>query len=240
MEYRERIYGSYVHARHESLAPDTADGFRPRAPYLRKLIRDHFPEDKNARIVELGSGHGALLYFAREAGYRNIVGIDRSPEQVAAAARLGISVEHGDLMAYLRDLPNVSVEVVVAFDVIEHLTKTEVMAFTEEVARVLGRRGRFIVHTCNGDSPFAGAIFFGDLTHETCFSRESITQLMKSSGFASVGCFEDAPIAHGVKSATRWLIWKAIRGALRLWTAAETGRTDGIFTRNFLAVAIKH
>src|SRR5258706_12360867 len=84
MEYRERIYDAYVTSREIELAPATLAGFAPRAPFLRKLIVDHFPRDRGARILDLGAGHGALLHFAREAGYENVAGIDVSPQQVAA------------------------------------------------------------------------------------------------------------------------------------------------------------
>jgi hypothetical protein len=82
---------------------------------------------------------------------------------------------------------------------------------------------------------------YGDLTHEIAFTRESIAQLLRSSGFAEVRCFEDAPIVHGAKSAVRWVLWKMIRLALRVYIVAETGDTgrECIFSQNLLAVATK-
>jgi cyclopropane fatty-acyl-phospholipid synthase-like methyltransferase len=41
--------------------------------------------DRSARILDLGCGHGVFIYFHREAGYTNVVGVDKSPEQVAEA-----------------------------------------------------------------------------------------------------------------------------------------------------------
>lgn len=63
--YRERIYRGYVTARNERLAPPTIAGLRPRAGYLNQLIKRHFPVDLQAEILELGCGHGALIYFAQ-------------------------------------------------------------------------------------------------------------------------------------------------------------------------------
>jgi hypothetical protein len=37
----------------------------------------------------------------------------------------------------------------------------------------------------------------------------------------------------------RWLIWKAVRTALRIYLAAESGERGGLFTQNLLAVARK-
>jgi len=50
--------------------------------------------DRSARILDLGCGHGAFIYFLREAGYTDVVGVDKSPEQVAEAKRLGIDGVH--------------------------------------------------------------------------------------------------------------------------------------------------
>jgi 2-polyprenyl-3-methyl-5-hydroxy-6-metoxy-1,4-benzoquinol methylase len=241
-EYRSRIYDSYVDGREHALAPVTIEGLRPRAPYLEKLVRDHFPVDRAAAVLDLGCGHGALMHFAQKAGYRNVLGMDRSPQQVAAARSLGIAnVSEGDLLEALRQRPSGSVDAVVTFDVIEHFQKGELLHFVDEVFRVLRVGGRWIIHAPNGESPFAGRMLYWDFTHELCFTRTSIAQLLMSSGFARVGCHEDAPVPHGARSAVRWLLWQVIRGILLSYTAVETGAFDRdcIFSQNFLAVAIK-
>lgn len=240
--YRDRIYQYYVHARHEPLAPASVEGFKPRGPYLRRLIGRHFPSDKNAVILDLGCGHGALIYFARQAGYRNVAGVDRSPQQVAAGQRLGIeSVREGDLIQTLASTTAESVDLVVAFDVIEHFTKVELVSFVDEVHRVLRKGGKWIIHAPNGEALFSGRIRYGDFTHEQAFTRVSIAQLLKASGFSEVASEEDAPVPHGAKSAVRWLLWKLIRAGLRFYMAVETGAGErgGIFTQNFLTVAVK-
>ena len=96
--YRSRIYANYVQSRTQVLAPPTLAELASRAPYLRRLVRAHFPADRQAAVLDLGCGHGALLHFAREAGYTDLRGVDGSPQQVAAARRLGIEgVAEGDL-----------------------------------------------------------------------------------------------------------------------------------------------
>lgn len=240
--YRTRIYGHYVQAREQTLAPETVAGLAPRSHALRRLIEQHFPPEKSAAVLDLGCGHGALLHFAREAGYTNLRGVDGSPEQVAAAQRLGIEgVAEGDLREALAAQPDASLDVVIAFDVIEHFTRDELLPFVDEVCRVLRPGGRWIIHVPNGESPFFGSIRYGDLTHELAFTRTSLAQLLLASGFAEMRCFEDQPVIHGAKSAVRWLLWRGFRGVLRLYIAAETGDARGghIFSQNLLAVARK-
>ena len=241
--YRTRIYNRYTTARQYTLAPETLDGLKPRVPYLQKLVRRCFPENCNARILELGCGHGALIHVARQMGYRNIHGVDGSPEQVAAARRLGIEgVAQGDVMDALSEQPDGSLDCIVAFDLIEHFTKNELIGLVDEVCRVLKPGGRWIIHAPNAESPFGNRILFGDFTHELAFTRTSLAQLFLSSGFSRVECYEDRPVPHGIKSTVRWILWRCIRSVLRLYLAVETGNTgrDAIFSQNFLAVGFKN
>lgn len=240
--FRTRIYTHYVQAREQALAPQTLAGLAPRSHALRRLICEHFPPDKNAAVLDLGCGHGALLHFARAAGYTNLRGVDGSPEQVAAAGRLGIEgVEEGDLRDALAAQPDASLDVVIAFDVIEHFTRDELLPFVDAVHRVLKPGGRWIIHVPNGESPFGSRMRYWDLTHELAFTRTSLAQLLLASGFSEVRCFEDKPVVHGAKSALRWSLWQGFRGLLRLYIAAETGDAGGqhIFSQNLLAVACK-
>ncbi len=242
MDYRQRIYQNYVTSRHESFAPTGVDGFKSRAPYFRHVIQHYFPIDKNVNILEIGCGHGAFIYFICASGYQNVTGIDRSPEQVSEARRLGIAkVEHGDLMPKLLSLPAESIDVLLAFDVIEHLRKEEAILLAEQAYRVLRHGGRLILHTVNADSPFFGANRYGDFTHEIAFNKASMGQLLMSSGFTVVSCYEDAPVVHGLKSFVRMILWKVLRSMLRFFSAVETGDSgcDAVLTRNFLTVAEK-
>ena len=167
--YRERIYGRYVEAACAEVAPQAIEGLAPRIPYLRRLVREHFPQREDAAILDLGCGHGALIHVARTLGYTNIGGVDGSPSQVEASRRLGIEgVRYGDMFEVLRALPPASLDAAVSFDVLEHLDRDEIVAFTDEVARVLKQGGRWIVHVPNGASPFAGA---RDAAAPRCRSR---------------------------------------------------------------------
>ncbi|HEX2117206.1 MAG TPA: class I SAM-dependent methyltransferase [Alphaproteobacteria bacterium] len=238
--YRERIYRHYVEAARQDLAPATLDGLTPRLPYLTRLVARHFPPARDATILDLGCGHGALLHVARKAGYTNLLGIDNSPAQIAAAKRLGIAgVEQGDLLQAIKGLSSASRDAIIAFDVIEHLTKDELIDLTDEVLRVLKPGGRWIIHVPNGVSLFAGASRYDDLTHELAFTCESLTQLTMASGFRSAAFFEDEPVAHGLKSAVRLVLWKMIRALLRFYLTVETGAAQPVLTQNMLAVAIK-
>jgi cyclopropane fatty-acyl-phospholipid synthase-like methyltransferase len=207
---------------------------------LEKLIRRHFPENRETAILDLGCGAGAMEYFARRHGYHNIVGIDRSPEQVAAARSLGLTgVREGDLVEVLQSLESESQGLVIAFDILEHFRKDEGMAFMDQVNRVLLPGGKVIIHTPNGASPFGGRVGYGDFTHETMYTRDSLGQLLTACGFSRVECYEEQPVVHGIVSGGRWLMWRLLRGVWRFYLAVECGFSNEIFSQNLLCVAVK-
>lgn len=239
-DFRSRLLARYV-ATHPSVSAAAA-GLAHRKPYLDRLVQAHFPAERGAAILDLGCGHGALLWAARAAGYTNLAGVDASSEQVATAERLGIAgVRQGDLMAALGATADASQDIVVLFDLLHYFALDAQAAIADEVLRVLKPGGRWIVHVPNGEALFGARMRYWDLLAVTAFTRASITQLLLSCGFASVRCYEDTPVAHGAKSAVRWLLWKAVRGALRLVLAAETGEggAEAIFSQCLLAIGEK-
>ena len=176
-------------ARDVPLAPDAIGGLEPSLPYLQRLIRTLIPADRTCTLLDLGCGYGALIHALREAGYRNIRGVDGSPEQVAAAKQLGIAgVEAGDIFDTLAQTGEEWMDVIVTFDVIEHFTKSELIPLVDHVFPG-AQTWRPVDH------PFTqrrGSIwrrvFFGDFTHELALTRTSLNQLLRASGFSRVEC----------------------------------------------------
>lgn len=239
-DYRQRILARYV-STHASVS-GAAAGLERRRPFLDRLVRLHFPPDRNAAILDLGCGHGAILWAARNAGYTNLTGVDASPEQVAAARQLGIlGVRQGDLVKELAATASASQDVVILFDLLHYFAPAEQVALADEVRRVLKPGGRWILHLPNGEGLFGGRMRYWDFLATGSYTHASIGQLLRACGFTDVRCYEDRPIVHGAKSAVRWVLWQAIRGAARLVLAAETGDSgrDAIFSQVFLAVAFK-
>ncbi|HUY20583.1 MAG TPA: class I SAM-dependent methyltransferase [Candidatus Binataceae bacterium] len=237
--FRELIYDNYnVH----SDATPVHRLLTLRAPFLKSVVSRHFPPDREARVLELGCGYGGLLYFARQAGYRQLRGIDRSPSQIelARSIEMGDVVELGDAMELLAGLPDSSLDAMVALDLIEHLRRDELLELAAQVARTLRPGGRWIINTVNAESPFFGRIRYGDFTHEQAFTRGSIGQLLTISGFGNVQCFEGRVIVHGLKSAVRRVLWEFFRAFASLWMLAECGTARGlILSQCFMVVAEK-
>jgi SAM-dependent methyltransferase len=239
-DYRARLLARYM-STHASVS-GARDGLLRRKPSLERLVRAHFPPARDAAILDLGCGHGAIVWAARNLGYTNISGVDASPEQVAAAQALGIAgVRQGDLAETLSGLAPASQDAIILFDLFHYFSKDAQMAIADAVHRALRPGGRFILHVPNAEAFFAGRMRYWDMLAEDAFTRASIAQLLRACDFAEITCNEDRPAPHGIASALRAVLWPVLRGALRLALAIETGESgrDAVFSQCLLAVARK-
>jgi 2-polyprenyl-3-methyl-5-hydroxy-6-metoxy-1,4-benzoquinol methylase len=239
--YRERLYHNYLANHRGTGLLEVQARLQGAAPYWKRLLK-YFPEDKDTRVLDLGCGYGACLFWLKQAGYRHLEGVDCSPEQVKAAHSLGLdSVKQGDLQCHIAERQRESCDVVIAFDVLEHFEKNEALQFADQVFRILAPGGFVIIHLPNGEGVFSGCIAHGDFTHELTLTRQSLGQLLRCAGFSQISAYEDIPVVHGLLSAVRFLVWKATRTALRIVYAAQTGDTGHglILSQSFLAIARK-
>lgn len=209
-------------------------------PYLRRLVKRHFPRESSAKILDLGCGKGALLLICRELGYTACSGVDISVSQVNVCVDRNLRVEAMDCFAALERMPSSALDVVVTFDLIEHLTKAELLVLGNDIYRALMPGGRWIIHTANAEGPFGSRIRFADLTHEQAFTTESIEQLRGLVGFSDVHFEEDRPVPHGFASVCRAIAWLALRSMLLAFYLIETGAAKKrILTQNLLAILEK-
>ena len=237
----KRLYDAYVSSGQASVTKDTvAAHLSWRKPYIDKVIQEHIPADRDGRILDLGCGYGAFLYFLAQEGYRNLDGVDASAEQVALAHDLGLAmVKNGDIYTYLNSLENGAVDVVLLMDVMEHFRRQALFDMLDEVFRVLRPGGNCIAHVPNGAGLYAMGVRYGDLTHELAFTPSSIKSLFSVIGFSDIRCYEDKPVVHGPASALRRLIWSVGTLPARVLMAAETGNRSAILSRNMTISALK-
>lgn len=228
---RDRLYESYA-SQHSGRG--SADATRM---IYGRDIRPLLPPRTTGPVVDIGCGQGLLVRCMLADGY-DAAGIDVSPEQVAIAREAGLDrVTEGDYHGVLRSCPG-QLAAVTATDLLEHLTKTEVLATFDAVAASLRPGGRFIARVPNAVSPFGGYIRYGDFTHETWFTALSVRQLAAAAGFGPVQVIGCPPPVHGMASAIRAMTWAAVSGLFKVMLAAETGTVRGhIVTQNLTFAA---
>jgi len=97
-----------------------------------------------ARILEVGPGMGGFMRLAAEEGY-DVHGLELSAFAVEQLRATGLNVMQGVLPR--AEIPDHSMDVVVAIEVIEHLP--DPMAFFRDVRRILKPGGLFYYETGN-------------------------------------------------------------------------------------------
>ena len=147
----------------------------------------------------------------------------------------GLAAETVDARDYLENCAG-QFQLIVAIDVLEHLTREDGLMLLEGVQRALGPGGTVILQVPNLASPFGGAIYFGDLTHRTGFTETSIRQLLGLAGFSQVEVRPAGPGLWSIKSGVRYLLWLLVKLLVRLWHVIECGNTGpSALTRVLLA-----
>lgn len=240
-EWKRRLYESYVSSGQAgTIGTDPDETFRSRRAYIQHVIEHHFPPHRAAKILDVGCGHGAFLHFLAKAGYRHAYGIDTSDEQIAKARSLGIANAYcHSAFDYLRGSPDAELDVVLLFDILEHLESQELFDMLDEVYRVLRPGGVCLIHVPNGEGISGMGIRYGDLTHSRAFTQNSARQMLKAAGFSCIICLEERPIPHGVKSLVRRLIWDIGTLPIRLLLTAETGSSKVLLSANILIRSVK-
>jgi SAM-dependent methyltransferase len=223
------FYDNYLQNLNKTLT--AADWSRPYGWYLRGWL----PTDREVKILELGCGEGHLLAAFKRWGYRQARGIDLRPEAVDSCRTRGLAAEKADAREYLKNCAG-QFQLIVALDVLEHLTREEVLMLLGDMCRALGPGGSVILQVPNLASPFGGAIFFGDLTHRTGFTETSIRQVLSLAGFSQVEVRAAGPGLWSVKSALRHVLWRMVCCLVQLWHVIECGSAGpSVLTRVLLA-----
>lgn len=238
-DYRSRIYDKYA-----SRFQDTSEQFDSAAAdhwgrAYESYLKGWLPKQKDTAILEVGCGGGRLLHFLKTRKYSNFTGIDISPEQVLLAQQVTSRVVRADAIEFLKATNN-EYDLIIGLDFIEHLRKNEVLDFLTNCHKALKPNGRIILQTPNAQSPFGQSIFYGDFTHEICFTPKSLQHVLNLCGFHNFHVRETGPAVHGFASAIRYVVWRMIRLTLKLWNLIETGDcTETVLTRTFLISAHK-
>lgn len=241
-DYRSRIYEKYAENFMDSPEEFDEKEARKWGKGYRYYLRQWLPTDRNASFVDLACGSGRLLHLFKQLGYRNISGVDISPDQIKLAAQVLPTVYQADIIEWLREKP-ASFDLITGLDIIEHFHKTEVLEFLDVCYAALKPGGRVILQTVNCESPWGNMHRYGDFTHEVGFTANSLTRLLNLTGFTNIEIYEQGPVPWGYSflSTCRFLIWQVIRAGLKIWNLAETGSSgSGILTRIFLISGFKN
>jgi len=174
-------------------------------------------------ILEIGCGTGLFLAYLAEKGISGFVGIDQDPaltEIVPASVRDRFRV--ADAVQYIAEARDrgETFDRVAMFDVLEHFNVDAGRELLASVRPVLRPDGGIVIKVPNAGSPWGGQFQFGDLTHKTAYTPESLDQQAIAAGFT---CRAVWPHKLGSPARQRWeallhgLLRRIVTAPPRIW-----------------------
>lgn len=185
---------------------------------------DWLPTRRDARILEIGPGLGEFLHMAiGSLGYTNVQAVDTSFEVVEHCQSICPATAHvRDTVDFLTAHP-CTFESIVLLHVLEHIPKTETIAFLQAIRNALRPdTGIAIIEVPNMANPLTGTLYrYADFTHEVGFTSSSMAQVLRMAGFEAIEVHRFATPrstpARLLQWAVKWLAESAWSLALRLY-----------------------
>lgn len=157
--------------------------------YVNRYLKDK-TFDSNDIAIDLGCGRGEWLKRINELGL-HAVGIDTNIRMIDECKKKGMEAKAYDALSYIRELDDNSVSIISAFQLIEHMPKSDVFILVREAYRVLKPQGVLILETPNICNIEVGASTFHlDPTHINPMHPDFIQFLAEYTGY------ETAEIAY--------------------------------------------
>jgi 2-polyprenyl-3-methyl-5-hydroxy-6-metoxy-1,4-benzoquinol methylase len=145
--------------------------------YESELKSFKINKKSNLNVLEIGYGNGSFLEYAKSKGW-NITGVELNNELYESAKAKGFNVF---LYEDLHKLNQEEYDLIIAFDVIEHIHKKNLVDFFKKIRNCLKKGGYFISRYPNGDSPFGLYYFNGDITHHSFIGENFFKYLLQES-----------------------------------------------------------
>lgn len=201
-DYRSRLFSTYnaTHIAHLDATDETKlEWFSKYAASNYLPLLDAF--DKNsAKVLEVACNKGYLLKALSSHGFKNLYGVDLSPDDVERAEALvpEATITYADANAYLGQHA-ASFDIIILKAMLEHVPKAETLPLLERIKAALKAGGIVIIDVPNMDWLFASHERYMDFTHETGFTKETLAQVMRNV-FDSVQIIKSTPVVErGVK-----------------------------------------
>lgn len=136
----------------------------------------HFSKDHSC--LELGSGTGLFLEYLAHKNVKDFQGLDHDDALLPvlrSAIRTHFTCQ--DVHAFLKENTSSRWDRIILLDVLEHFTPEEGFRLMTSLKEALNPRGKIVLKVPNGASPWGMNYQYGDLTHKTAFTSESLRQL---------------------------------------------------------------
>lgn len=156
---------------------------------------------QNRRVLEIGFGAGAFMAWASAQG-AIITGCELIEELCAAGVEKGFDTRFGSVESIAPEATGF--DLIVAFDVMEHVLPDRLVSFMHAVRQRLAHDGLFLARMPNGASPWGLINQYGDLSHTTVLSPGRLQQLADQTDFALQSCRNAVRVRPDGESFLKW------------------------------------
>lgn len=148
--------------------------FKAKRRYVAQALAWFGPAAVGATVLDVGCGTGAVMEHMKSLGYEAF-GVDMSPEalQYCQAKKLTVTLGTAESIAY----PDASFDVVLALDVLEHVSDHQ--AAVKEIARILKPGGIFVATV--PAHPWLFSYHDVALHHVRRYRRAEFTQILETA-----------------------------------------------------------
>ena len=202
--------------------------------------KDLLPADNNAKIMDIGCGLGQFLYWLQQKGYKNFLGVDVSQEMLdIARQKATVKVKKINSIKEFLSAETESYDLIVMNDVIEHLSKQEIIDDLEMIKAVLKKGGKLIIKTNNLAAITGARMRYSDFTHEVGLTEYSIRQILMAAGFSTVEIKPFAMPLIGLGRYVRFILQKISNLSWKLMFWINFTPVPKIVDEMIFAVGIK-
>ena len=155
--------------------------------------------DGASDVVDVGCGRGEFLSLLHEGGI-TARGVDTNAEAVERCREHGLDATRADALEYLRGQADESIGGLFSSQVVEHLEAAYLQRLLDEAHRALRPDSRIVLETLN---PACWMAFFSayvrDFTHRHPLHPETLSYLLRSSGFVDIEVVYRSPLPEAAK-----------------------------------------
>lgn len=235
---KNRMYEKYLttHPFYANKKTDPIGSFR----FFDQNYLRFIPLDKNARILDVGSGTGDFLAYLKSKEYKNFLGVDIAEEQVDFCKKYvtkNVSLIT-NLSVFLKSKKN-TFDFILMNDIIEHIEKDQVITILSLVKESLTADGTVLIRTVNLKNRWGMAVRYMDFTHTVGFTEESLRQIMLTSGFKKTVFIQEIHPIHDLKSFVRVILKSFFEFFYRLEYIASFGDFHPMLSNMLIAIGKK-
>lgn len=145
---------------------------------------------KSMSCLEIGCGTGHFLSYLHHKGVQSLKAIDLDPTlSDVIPAQVRDHFEALDVFAFLENAPpDKTYDRIFMFDVFEHFSAQDGHDLLIKLKAILSPDGAIVLKMPNASSPWGLQFQFGDLTHLTGYSPDSMRQMADSVGMICSAC----------------------------------------------------